>query len=239
MIFKSISLSLKRQDWTALFLEFVLIVVGILVALEAGNWNNERRNAIEEKIYVARLIEALDETILNNSKVIAQIQKNVENLETAYFLLVDDTLSDTNIPLFNSAFSALDSYSYLRNQNNVLSEMVATGKVQLISSDDIRLAVSSYHNKINNDVLVGASHFDVFLQLRIRTHNAVRLIPTDTSEEVVRATVPELLANEELKNILSFSTEMQSVQLNLINSFDLKTKELKQSLNAHLEVISR
>jgi hypothetical protein len=42
MILARLTRSLRRQDWTTLAVEFVLVVAGVFVALQADNWNQQR-----------------------------------------------------------------------------------------------------------------------------------------------------------------------------------------------------
>ncbi len=45
MILARLAKSLRRQDWTTFVIEFVLVITGVLVALEVDNWNQERVEA--------------------------------------------------------------------------------------------------------------------------------------------------------------------------------------------------
>lgn len=46
---------LRNQDWSAVALEFVLIVLGIFVALQANNWNEARKDRKDEQQFMSRL----------------------------------------------------------------------------------------------------------------------------------------------------------------------------------------
>jgi len=45
MILARLAKSLRRQDWTTFAIEFVLVIAGVLIALEVDNWNQERVEA--------------------------------------------------------------------------------------------------------------------------------------------------------------------------------------------------
>lgn len=42
MILRRLSESLKEQNWTAIGIEFVLLVVGVYLGIQVANWNTER-----------------------------------------------------------------------------------------------------------------------------------------------------------------------------------------------------
>ena len=53
MILRRLSQSLKEQNWTAMLIEFVLLVVGVFLGIQVSNWN-------EARIGQARTKQALD-----------------------------------------------------------------------------------------------------------------------------------------------------------------------------------
>ncbi|MCB1553538.1 MAG: hypothetical protein KDJ14_06980 [Xanthomonadales bacterium] len=42
MIFRRLAEHLREQNWTAIVIEFVLLVVGVFLGIQAANWNEER-----------------------------------------------------------------------------------------------------------------------------------------------------------------------------------------------------
>ena len=58
MILRRIASALKDQQWTTVFIEFMIVVAGILVALQLNNWNEARLVNTKESAFMNRL--ALD-----------------------------------------------------------------------------------------------------------------------------------------------------------------------------------
>jgi hypothetical protein len=42
MIFRRLAQHLREQNWTAIFIEFVLLVVGVFLGIQVANWNQAR-----------------------------------------------------------------------------------------------------------------------------------------------------------------------------------------------------
>lgn len=55
MILRLFSQSLKEQNWTAIWIEFVLLVAGVFLGIQVSNWNAEREDARLGQDYVRRL----------------------------------------------------------------------------------------------------------------------------------------------------------------------------------------
>ena len=55
--------SLKEQDWTAIVIEFVLLVVGVFLGIQVSNWNKEREERVQEHQLLIELRAEVAESI--------------------------------------------------------------------------------------------------------------------------------------------------------------------------------
>src|SRR5688500_6217143 len=53
MILRRFARSLKQQDWTAITIEFVLLVLGVFLGLQVANWNEARADRRVADAYLA------------------------------------------------------------------------------------------------------------------------------------------------------------------------------------------
>jgi hypothetical protein len=60
MILRRLSQSLKTQNWTAIWIEFILLVVGVFLGIQVANWNQERGERAAEIGYLGGLKEDVD-----------------------------------------------------------------------------------------------------------------------------------------------------------------------------------
>jgi hypothetical protein len=60
MILRRLSQSLKEQNWTAIVIEFVLLVSGVFLGMQVSNWNLERGERAAEISYLGGLKEDVD-----------------------------------------------------------------------------------------------------------------------------------------------------------------------------------
>ena len=63
MIFRRFSQNLRRQDWFALLLDLLIVVVGIYLGLQVDAWNTSRQDRATEREYLERLLADMDESI--------------------------------------------------------------------------------------------------------------------------------------------------------------------------------
>lgn len=77
MILARLAKSLRRQDWTALAVEFVLVVAGVFVALQVDNWNQQRIAERKFRSELALLQAELREDRVPLAQTIERIEDNL------------------------------------------------------------------------------------------------------------------------------------------------------------------
>ncbi|MEM7052913.1 MAG: hypothetical protein AAF446_00045, partial [Pseudomonadota bacterium] len=55
MFFRKISKQLKDQDWTAVWIDFVIVVVGVYLGIQVDNWNDARADRDRAQVFADRL----------------------------------------------------------------------------------------------------------------------------------------------------------------------------------------
>ena len=63
MILRRLSANLRAQNWTAIAIEFVIVVVGVFIGTQVSNWNQGRL----EKQATNRMLDQLRPEIQNQS----------------------------------------------------------------------------------------------------------------------------------------------------------------------------
>ena len=65
MILRRLSQSLKEQNWTAIVIEFILLVAGVFLGIQVANWNAERVDASRGQAYLERINADLGADLAN------------------------------------------------------------------------------------------------------------------------------------------------------------------------------
>jgi len=61
----------KNQQWSAIGIDLVIVVVGVFIGIQVSNWNEGRRDQGRERAYLGRIAVELDESVLS-------IQRSIE-----------------------------------------------------------------------------------------------------------------------------------------------------------------
>ena len=89
-----------RRDWATATVELVLIVVGILIAIEVDRWNTARIERGQESFYVEWIASSLDRSISLGERSIASGEKSISSATWVYDKIHSCDLPDDEAALF-------------------------------------------------------------------------------------------------------------------------------------------
>ena len=89
MILRRLSQSIKEQNWMAITIEFVLLVVGVFLGIQVANWNEERSERIAEIGYLAGLQKDIDYSIGSLQNMIQKMEEQQAAREKLYVFATD------------------------------------------------------------------------------------------------------------------------------------------------------
>ncbi len=129
------------------FGEIILVVIGILIALQINNWNETRKNKATEQQLLTSLLEEFETNleILNNT-----IESNTKIFETCVKIgeftgPTLPTISEKELSQYMVGAFKYES-RYEPNQGT-LTEMNNSGKLSLISDISLRKAISEWQSQ--------------------------------------------------------------------------------------------
>ncbi len=70
MILRRVIEHFRKQEWTAIFLDFVIVVLGVFVGLQVNNWNAARGDRAREEVFIAGLAKDVRRDIADIDEII-------------------------------------------------------------------------------------------------------------------------------------------------------------------------
>jgi hypothetical protein len=122
--------------------EIVLVVIGILIALQINNWNEKQKDIAQEQL----ILEQLKSEYQNN---LTQLEEKIlmrnEGLEASYSLL--NQIDNTNIneeELYKSLWQLLRDPTF----DPIKNDIVGSEKLRLIKNDTLVRALSNWSSEV-------------------------------------------------------------------------------------------
>lgn len=237
MVLARLAKSLRRHDWTTFAVEFILVIAGVLIALEVDNWNQQRVSEREFRRELALLQAELRENRVRLTSSIQRMEHNLSVLTAFQRAFHDENLAshDEQREAFVPALAVTGDYARL---------IRSTGVERLLGSDGIveerfeslrhglerwNLYVSGYRQVANDRLRYG---HEVVLPLFTETHSLVasaerwlrdtpyRLDPSGRHDEL-----QDVLADPRVENAIVISVIIENEVLDHARRLDQVSEE--------------
>ena len=143
MILSRIIHHLKTQNWTAVALEFLIVILGVVIGFQVTEWNTQRQAIARAELLTTRLIEDLRNEqwrVEGNAIYYAQVSDNAQRAIDA----LEGRRSVDDETLVIEAFRATQIFSFPVIRTTY-EELVATGTINLIADQALMAAAVEYY----------------------------------------------------------------------------------------------
>lgn len=139
--------NIRKYFWYAMG-EIFLVVVGILIALQINNWNENRMTRNQEYLLLTSLQEEFEQNLIALQEVIRINKANIEGAnEFASVLSPDEVkLSEKEISSLWDKTFRVDAI--FRPSSGVLNEAINSGGLSIIKNRELKKAVASWEARI-------------------------------------------------------------------------------------------
>jgi len=173
MIMRHLAKSLKDQNWMAIAIEFVLLVLGVFLGIQVSNWNAERESRQKAAVFTARLQDDLRVEAWRYQFLLAYYEDVHDAAEAAA-----DALSGKT-PLSNEAFLVdayrATQYKWGPPRRATYDELISTGSIGLIEDKQLLdLAVRAYNLATIDNVVKESSESPYRALFRMNIPNDVQ-----------------------------------------------------------------
>ena len=219
--------------------EIVLVVIGILIALQVNNWNEYRKEKVEEK----KILLSLHNEISNNLESLQVVIEEKNKIIDVNQYIIDNTGKNGEWKSMKPLDSLMNYISLsgwiFVPQNGVLNEIINSGKLLLIENDLIKNEIASLPQllslMIEEDRQYRLDLHQYFLPFLSKNYNLIELTKYrellenysfKMGETNFSKSISELLGRREFENILT----IQSIWIKFSNEMRINQK------NKYLEI---
>jgi len=228
--------------------EILLVVIGILIALQINNQNDMKKIRVKEVHYLNNIKTDLK---LNIQELDDYIKTRTQGIEAANIILEHiEGRSIDDLEEFNALGVQIYNWQKFHQNNNTFQELVGSGNLALISNDSIKntlldietlykkLKSEEEHYRFDTEELIYKPLYKI-MDLNPMINNFQYRLSNGSVGKNIKLSVDyykEFLTSTEIKNgfvmtILEFSTmnaqmlEMKNKSLNLIELIDIEIKK--------------
>ena len=167
MLLRKVTMHVREQNWTAVLIDFVIVVVGVFVGLQVQDWNEFRKDRSEEQQLLIRLLEE------------TELLLDTHEQELAHFRIRAEVLMSVNPILFSQAPSRVMTdrecmqvtFSHVQRRATdelpVLDEILRTGRFSLLQEPRITVNLRTYLLRRERS----RAHYDEVVNELFRLHS--------------------------------------------------------------------
>lgn len=147
MILRRIISHLRDQQWTAIGIDFLIVVFGVFVGIQASNYNNGRLERRLEAEYADRLVADLD-FVLTTARNQRDFEREKLSQVGKATALTARPASDANAMAVGNLLTVMIIRMSPNYESPTFSDLQNSGRMSLIRDAELRKKLSSYFSRL-------------------------------------------------------------------------------------------
>jgi len=235
MIVRRIAQHLKQQHWTGVFIELVIVVLGVFIGLQVQDWNSARiaRAELDQQLISLRL--ELEDNQAHFKKFRAELVGQLDDVNAlrAAFKQDPPTISSKELDL---RLVNVNRIKVFAPDLTALNELAQTGGLRRIQDPKIRTAIGAWQRKLDdvnrlysdalrqrdgvwNDFVMKNIAFGPLLEQSY-------IVGKEIGKSKFRNDVAALAASREVDNELAYRYGVTGAEVHALDALDRETTRL-------------
>ena len=138
MILRRITEHVKAQNWFAVGIDFVIVVVGVFIGIQVSNWNAERFERTQERDYLIRLHDDFVESSNGQTRDLNLLSQELSDQAVILKSLDACNVESEDEAAFQRGINTLGYINPPRILRRTVDEMVAAGRTDIIRNKALK-----------------------------------------------------------------------------------------------------
>lgn len=132
--------------------EIILVVAGILIAIQVNTWNQNRQLKVKEKVYLQEICDNLRDDLLRIDQVVNFNQNKVKVIEDTFKLFATKEPFENLLGDFAANMEHLVAFQLFTPNSIAYDNMINSSSIDLIRDGNIRKLLSAYYIRSNPEL---------------------------------------------------------------------------------------
>ncbi len=150
--------------------EIILVVIGILIALQINNWNENRKTDIREQALLAGLKQELTGNLKELNRIFELNQKRNDGAHKLVSVLSPKKTTLSDVKISQLWYNALAREAVYKPSLGVLNEAISTGSLSIIKN----IALRDFFSSIESDLQLLKTQEESVYQFRLECLKTTR-----------------------------------------------------------------
>ncbi|NVK21818.1 MAG: hypothetical protein HWD86_04825 [Kangiellaceae bacterium] len=131
-------LNIKKQNWLALLLDLVVVILGIFIALQVNKWQQGRDDSNKEILLLKQISQDISHNIKEAEAILRHHQQISEELQMAFGLLIKGNLTEKSKDDFKWAILRMNQFPFSAMTYSAYDSMLASGDFAILKDVNIK-----------------------------------------------------------------------------------------------------
>lgn len=148
MLLRRITKHVKEQNWFAVGVDFVIVVIGVFIGIQVANWNDARQEAARRELVHQRLLSDFDLIEQQSETAVNHIDRVMSSLIILQEAVMSGSFEEDEEDSIKYALEYGFSYPTFNQRSGTYVELLSSGRLDLIKDANTRLALSAYDQTV-------------------------------------------------------------------------------------------
>lgn len=159
MLLRRVIEHVKTQNWTAVCLDFFIVVVGVFIGIQVANWNGERQNREEEKILIERLLFDFERIKKDADRSLSFHKRMYTNLQIVVKSVQSEQLDPDDIKAFEEALLLGIAVQTSADQSGTFTELMSSGRANILQNRNLLDELVDYEDFISTRFVFAQQYY--------------------------------------------------------------------------------
>ena len=240
MLLRRVTQHVKTQNWFAVFLDFLIVVVGVFIGIQVSNQNTLRG----ERAQLNEQLLSLQTELVKNQSHFEQYKNELQqqmNEVNALRALFKTDVSAAEPDLIHAQLLNIQRVKIFAPDMTAFDELAETGGIRRLAGTDIRTAIDQWqqalslvHRNYNDSLVQRDNVFNPFMMRHIAYGPLLEqswMVGDSVEPSKFRNDLSELAESRELDNQMAFRYGIAGSTIHALESLQNETKNLIDVLN--------
>ena len=144
MILRRLVEHVRTQNWVAVALDFAIVVLGVFIGIQLGNWNEARRDSAAGDASLARMANNIASDIEALDRIIENLQREAEHAELIDRYLRGEEVANSDWEMYQIIYYRA-GWTPFTPSRVAYDELISSGRYRLAGDVELRRDIAEYY----------------------------------------------------------------------------------------------
>ena len=166
MILRRFMKHITDQNWFAVGLDVLVVITGIFLGMQVTEWNQDRKDRLEEQKYLERLFVDMDGAISDFYSNLDWDRDRLISQQLILDSLRSGVLREEDRETFETGLAYVGIHNPIRRRWGTVDELKSTGKLSLITDIGLRDMIAAVEAQYERNLYIITYSTNQSIQLR-------------------------------------------------------------------------